>query len=63
MVRLGSGIGEMLKGRNIHGKMIKLWGSNAQHGDFSQQYHIIHSKFAKSIDLECPLHKKEMKIM
>ena len=44
-------------------KVDKIWGSDAQHGDYSEQHCIIYLKVAKRVDHQCSHHKREMTIM
>ena len=43
--------------------MNKFWGSNVQHCDYSKHHCIVHMKIAKSIDLKCSQHKKDVIII
>lgn len=54
------GIGEMLfKGINLQ-LVVESWRSIAQHSDYRQQCCVLNFKVAKSLDLNCSHHKKEI---
>lgn len=40
-------------------KMSRFWGSNIQHGDYSEQYCIIYLEVAERVDLTCSHHTQK----